>query len=95
MSNLAAVTNCSATTCSFNTNSDCTAAAITIGRSADDRAACTTFISLNASGGLGIARSQVGACQITDCGHNNKLMCSAPNISLNSATAECSSFVAA
>lgn len=95
MDNLATITNCSATTCSFNTDSDCTAVAVTIGRRNDNRAACTTFIPLNVSGGLGVARNQVGACQMTDCTHNSQLMCSAPTVALNSATAECSSFEAA
>ncbi|MGO1545287.1 MAG: DUF1540 domain-containing protein [Gulosibacter sp.] len=88
---LTTISSCSATACSYNSNNDCTAAAITMGRSGDS-ASCATFISLDSEGGLAVADGHVGACQMTECVHNRNLMCAATAISVNGNSAECSNF---
>lgn len=73
MSTVTAVESCAATTCAFN-NGGCTAFAVTVaGKSG--KAACSTFITLDARGGLPTASGQVGACQCLECVHNKDLMC--------------------
>ncbi|AXE38051.1 DUF1540 domain-containing protein [Acidipropionibacterium virtanenii] len=70
MSTVTAVKSCAATTCAFN-NGGCAAFAVTITGKAD----CSTFITLDARGGLPTASGQVGACQCLECVHNKDLMC--------------------
>ncbi|MDO5080669.1 DUF1540 domain-containing protein [Buchananella hordeovulneris] len=88
MTALTAVTGCAASTCAFN-NDGCTAPAITV---AGQDASCTTFIALNTRGGLPIAQAHVGVCKRSDCTHNDHLMCTADQITLNGSTATCASF---
>lgn len=92
MTALATVADCTVTQCSFN-HDGCSADAITIGAHGSD-AACTTFISLDAQGGLPIAAAHVGACQRADCMHNESLMCGAPSVMIGSGadTADCLTF---
>ena len=84
MTQLTAVQACSTTACSYN-NGGCTAAGITVGGAAQG-ASCTTFITLDARGGLPVA------CQRLECVHNTDLMCSAAAVSITGDTANCSSY---
>ncbi|SJM70600.1 DUF1540 domain-containing protein [Gulosibacter sp. 10] len=90
MNELTTISSCDATACAFNHNG-CTAPAITMSRDGN-RAACGTFISLDADGGLPTADAHVGACQMTECVHNKNLMCTAATISVRGNSAECSNF---
>ncbi|KUP28698.1 DUF1540 domain-containing protein [Kocuria rhizophila] len=92
MATLTAVSTCTATGCAFNDNG-CTAPAITVGGQGA-AASCTTFISLDARGGLPTANGQVGACQRLECTYNKDLMCTASSIEVT-ADADCSSYEAA
>jgi Domain of Unknown Function (DUF1540) len=73
------IENCSVSGCSYNDHSSCHAFAITVGGHGED-AACATFIPLSAKGGLTTVHGAVGACQRTDCMHNEMLECTAPSI---------------
>ncbi|MBA8792463.1 hypothetical protein FHX74_000057 [Friedmanniella endophytica] len=85
------VTDCTATSCAYN-HDGCHAFAVTI----DTTANCGTFLSLNEKGGLNVV-AQVGACQRTDCTHNQALECRAPSITVGAgqSTAGCLSYQAA
>lgn len=73
------VTECSVTGCSYN-HDGCHAFAITIATHEGGGAECATFIPLTAKGGLDMVVAQVGACQRTDCTHNESLECHAPSV---------------
>lgn len=92
MATLTPVSACSATACSYN-HDGCTAPAITVGGS-DSAASCTTFIELDARGGLPTASGQVGACQRLECKHNSDLMCTAASIEVVGDTANCARYEA-
>jgi len=77
MPTIAPVTSCNTTTCAFN-NKGCTAFAITV----DDASACTTFITLDARGGLPTADGRIGACQRLECIHNKDLLCGASGVTV-------------
>ena len=77
MPTTAPIKSCSTTTCAFN-NKGCTAFAITV----DGTSACTTFITLDARGGLPTADGRVGACQRLECAHNKALLCSASGVTV-------------
>lgn len=87
MSSITALKSCTTTNCAFN-NGGCTAFAVTI----DGKSACTTFITLDARGGLPTADGRVGACQRLECVHNSDLMCTAAGVEV--ADAKCTSFEA-
>ncbi|KAB1644222.1 DUF1540 domain-containing protein [Gulosibacter chungangensis] len=89
--NLTRITSCTATACSFNHDSGCSAPAITMGRR-EDTASCTTFVALDADGGLPVVGGHVAACQMTECVHNRNLMCTSNAITVNGSTAQCSMF---
>lgn len=80
MSTITPITSCATTTCAYN-DGGCTAYAVTIGGA--EQASCTTFISLDARGGLPTADSHVGACQRLECVHNADLMCMAAGIDVS------------
>ncbi len=80
MSTITAVKSCATTTCAFNA-CGCTAFAVTIGGA--ERPTCTTFIALDARGGLPAANGQVGACQRLECVHNADLMCTADGVEIS------------
>ena len=84
MSTVTAVTSCATTSCAYN-DSGCTAFAVTIGGSA--QASCTTFITLDARGGLPTADGHVGACQRLECVHNADLMCTAEGVDISDSAA--------
>jgi hypothetical protein len=57
----------------------CTAGAITVA-GGEDHAACVTFIDTGTHGGLPKVLADVGACQRSECVHNDHLMCQAPEV---------------
>ena len=73
------VAECTVASCSFNDHSHCEAAGITIG-GASDHAQCATFVDTGTHGGLPKVLSSVGACQRSECVHNDHLMCGASEI---------------
>ena len=74
------VSECTVTGCSYNDHDHgCHAFAITVSGH-DGSADCGTFIPLTVRGGLPRAEAQVGACQRTDCVHNDALECRATAI---------------
>ena len=89
MAAVAPISTCTATSCAFN-NGGCTAFAITV----DGAAACSTFITLDARGGLPVAEGHVGACQRLECVHNTDLMCTAEAVSFSAGNASCLSYEA-
>ena len=92
MPTVTAIKSCATTACAFN-NGGCTAFAITVG---GDPAtpACSTFIPLDARGGLPVAEGHVGACQRLECVHNTDLMCTAEAVSFSAGNASCLSYEA-
>ena len=77
MADMPRILDCSVTSCSYNKDKNCGAAAITVGYSTS----CTTFIPLTVKGGLATAKPFVGACQKADCVHNSALECTADCLS--------------
>ena len=80
MPTVTAIKSCATTACAFN-NGGCTAFAITVGGDAATPA-CSTFITLDARGGLPTADGRVGACQRLECAHNKDLLCSASGVTV-------------
>ncbi|MEZ2373149.1 DUF1540 domain-containing protein [Arthrobacter sp. RCC_34] len=74
------VSACSVDACSFN-HDGCTAYGITIGGS-DHHAQCATFIDTSSLGGLPKVLAHVGACQRSECRHNDHLMCGAHEVKI-------------
>ncbi|MDQ7993098.1 MAG: DUF1540 domain-containing protein [Propionicimonas sp.] len=87
MSTAVIVKSCTTTACSFN-DGGCTALAITVGGTGA-KASCTTFVALDARGGLPSANGQVGACKRLECVHNTDLLCTAAEVSIAGEDAEC------
>ncbi|GAB3698392.1 DUF1540 domain-containing protein [Mariniluteicoccus flavus] len=77
MSTLTSIESCQTTACSFN-EGGCTAPAISVAGSG--QASCTTFVELDARGGLPTADGRVGTCSHLECTHNSDLMCQAPAV---------------
>ncbi|PKB32255.1 uncharacterized protein DUF1540 [Pseudonocardia alni] len=71
------VQQCSATSCSYNSDSSCGAGAITI---SGDHAHCGTFVEISFRGGSG--NGLVGACHRSDCRFNEKLECTASSVNI-------------
>lgn len=92
MSTVTAIKSCATTACAYN-HGGCTAFAITVGGDSTDPA-CSTFVSLDARGGLPVAEGHVGACQRLECIHNTDLMCTADAITIGADTATCQSYKA-
>lgn len=91
------VSECTVSGCSYNDHDHgCHAFAITVSGH-DGSADCGTFIPLTVRGGLPRAEAQVGACQRTDCVHNDALECRAEGIrvGLDHDTAHCLTYSAA
>ncbi len=93
MTELPTVSSCSATGCGYN-HDGCHAPAITVGTSGTG---CSTFLPLSIDGGLPKVISHVGACQRTECGHNDHAVCVADTVRIGSGggTAHCETYVAA
>jgi hypothetical protein len=68
------VAECTIDGCSYN-HDGCHAGAITIAGEVGD-ASCATFVPLSTKGGLDVVAS-VGACQRSECRHNQALECTA------------------
>lgn len=92
MSTVTTVKSCATTACAYN-HGGCTAFAITVG---GDAAAptCSTFLALDARGGLPATTGHVGACQRLECVHNSDLMCTAEAVTIGADTANCLSYEA-
>ncbi len=76
------IAECTVSGCSYNDHSNCHAFAITVGGRESADAACATFIPLSAKGGLAKVTGHVGACQRTDCQHNESLECTASSVKI-------------
>ena len=72
------VQQCSASTCSYNSDDSCHAGAITI---SGDHAHCGTFVEISFRGGSG-GNGLVGACHRADCRFNEKLECTASSVNI-------------
>lgn len=79
-----AIASCTATGCAYNAGG-CTALAITV--AGTEKARCTTFIALDARGGLPNANGTVGACQRLECVHNEDLLCTAQAVDITDSAA--------
>lgn len=79
------VISCNCTDCAFN-DSGCAAFAVTVG-GATGRPTCTTIAHLDARAGLSSADGRVGACHRIECIHNDKLMCTAEEVTISDAAA--------
>lgn len=86
MTTLTLVSSCQTTACSFN-DGGCTAYGITVGGSGA-LAACDTFTALDARAGAQ-ADGAVAACKRLECVHNDKLICSAGQVSIGGDNADC------
>lgn len=80
--------NCEVFECAFNSDG-CKAIAVTMGTES-----CKTFIALDEKGGLPSVKAQVGACQQSDCAHNDHLVCQAKEVKIG-AGEKCLSYEAA
>ncbi len=67
------VAECAVSNCPFNDHTPCGAAGITLGGN-EDHAPCATFIDTGAHGGLPTVLASVGACQRSECVHNDHLV---------------------
>lgn len=89
---LPTVASCTATSCGYN-HDGCHAPAINV--EAGD-AGCSTFLPLGIDGGLPKVVSHVGACQRTECTHNEHAVCTAEAVRISgTGTAHCETFEAA
>jgi len=86
------VQHCSATSCSYNQDSNCHVGAITIG---GDHAHCGTFVEISFRGGMDRA-GLVGACHRSECRFNQNLECTAPSVDIGESTdvADCLTYEA-
>jgi hypothetical protein len=73
------VAECTIDGCGYNHEHGCHAGAVTIAGHTGD-AACATFFPLSHKGGLEKVIAHVGACQRTECVHNDDLECAAASI---------------
>jgi hypothetical protein len=87
------ISKCSVKACSYNKNSMCHAAAITVG---GPKPCCDTFTELATKGGMG-GTGGVGACRVDNCIYNQNLECTAKTITIaqKSCNADCLTFEAA
>ena len=79
------VISCNCTDCAFN-DSGCTAFGVAVG-GATGKPTCTTIAHLDARAGLSSADGRVGACHRIECIHNDKLMCTAEEVTISDAAA--------
>lgn len=77
MTDLPAVA-CTVAGCSYN-HEGCHAPAINV----DENDACSTFLPLGVDGGLPKVIAHVGACQRTDCVHNEHAVCGAAAVRIS------------
>lgn len=72
------VHDCAVEGCSYNSDTQCHAGAISI--TGGREAGCGTFIDISITGGLPTETAMVGACHRADCTHNDHLECHADSI---------------
>ena len=77
---MAMVRECEASGCSYNSNNECHALAITIGD--DARPMCDTLCQSPMKGGDSEIVAGVGACKVASCVHNSCLECGCSEISV-------------
>jgi hypothetical protein len=98
MEKMPKILSCDVVGCSYNSNKQCRALAITIGdpvASCDlSHPACDTYVALAKKGGNSASAAAVGACKVDCCKFNEKLECCAPGISVSLHTnhADCNTF---
>ena len=87
--NLPLVSTCSASGCSYNHDSDCHAAAITV------TTGCGTYVEMAEQAGIDVT-AQVGACHRSECVHNAALECGADRVEIGGSggVADCLTFSA-
>ena len=85
------ILDCSMADCSYNTDEECHAMAITVGGASHE---CDTFMMSAKKGGVKDMLGRVGACKIEMCKFNESLECSAQEIHVgqHAQHAECSTF---
>ena len=88
------VRECPAEECSYNTDHQCHALAITIGDDANPM--CDTFCQTPSKGGDMNATAGVGACKVSCCSHNQSLECNCSEIKMgyNGGEIDCMDFKA-
>ncbi|MCH1865486.1 DUF1540 domain-containing protein [Nocardioides sp. CFH 31398] len=69
------VSTCGSTGCSYNHDSDCHAAAITV------TSGCGTYVEAAAEAGID-TQATVGACHRAECVHNSALECGAESVQI-------------
>ncbi len=81
------VAECTVAGCAYN-HDGCHAVAVTIGSHDSD---CSTFFPTSQSGGLDKVIATVGACQRTECVHNEHAVCTANSVRVGpgAGTANC------
>ncbi len=86
------VLDCEVSECSYNTNKQCHALAITVGDA--ECPMCDTYVKSSQKGGAMNMTGSVGACKESDCKFNESLECAAPGIHVSShkGHADCSTF---
>lgn len=85
------ISSCTVTECAFN-HGGCNALAITVDGA--DKAACGTFTTIDARGGVEGAQGTVGAFKRLECVHNKDLLCTAGEVAIAGDTALCTTFEA-
>ncbi len=85
------ILDCDMTNCSYNSNNECHAMAITVGGSSP---ICDTCLQASKKGGAMDMIGSVGACKVEICQFNQSLECSAQGIHVGHHTdhAECNTF---
>ena len=69
------VMECGAADCAYNSNHQCHALAINV--STGSHARCNTYLAVAEKGGDSQTMGKVGACQVSECIHNDRLECMA------------------
>lgn len=80
MKEMAKITKCDVTDCSYNKNNQCHTLAITVGGPEDPTPCCDTYIHSSQKGGIPDVQGGVGACKVENCNFNQSLECSAPGV---------------
>lgn len=91
---LAEVTECAATACTYNVSGTCHAVAITVGDGAHPM--CDTFLITGSHCSGTPEHAGVGACKVSACRHNRDYECHADRIRVGSheTHADCMTFAA-
>ncbi len=98
MEKMPQILNCDVVGCSYNSNKQCRAMAITVGHPQPScdlaHPACDTYSPSARKGGVSDMKAGVGACKEDCCAFNEMLQCRAPgiNVGLHSNHADCGTF---